>query len=172
MKERHGFRDGNEKAKETFANGARTQSKGRQDKLRKAVLARPRNPPSPADGVYQVYLRKWATLRNLNETSRCRFHEIPWPVCSRLNNIEQLTSKAVVEFLRDPSRTKELSIEGWDAMRRSLRKEQVFWHPDKFDLIVANKVCAEDQEKARQAGILVTKLLNTYLGLSSEWDFR
>lgn len=149
----------------------RQREKKMQDKTQK-LEEQVLSPPPSLAGAYQIYQWKWDTLRNLDQNVHCRFRDLPWPVLFRLGDPAQLTSKAVVKFLLHDSRMEDLKVDwnDWNAMRKSLLKEQVLWHPDKFNTIVDHWVRASDREKAKRAGMKVAQFLNTYLGMSSTWD--
>ncbi|KAK7683107.1 hypothetical protein QCA50_013780 [Cerrena zonata] len=132
------------------------------------------SPPPNITGAYAIYKWKWDILRKVDRNFCFRFRDLPWPVLFRLRRPAELTSKAVAEFLVDSSRMEDLKIDSgnWSAMRRSLLKEQVLWHPDKFNTMVDLCVRPMDREKAKRAGMEVAQLLNTYCGFSSTQELK
>ncbi|KAJ7217981.1 hypothetical protein GGX14DRAFT_439152 [Mycena pura] len=100
--------------------------------------------------AWQRYEEGWKNLANSN---RIWFSEVPWPVAGTPMTLEEITPREIEYFLLSP-----LHSEGQSAKER-IRRAQLRWHPDRFQGFLS-KADSRDKELVEAGAGAVARCLN------------
>lgn len=105
----------------------------------------------------EKYERKVADLKSKDADSKLRFRDIPWPC--------QGNAAEMVEVLLS-----NLTIESsYSERKRTIVKQLVLWHPDKFEQRCGDRLAEKDKERILDTVKAITQELNKNLqSLKSE----
>lgn len=144
-------------AEEIGAEEALRKERKRQEKERKRAQERMKKEQERQEALLKqvmlrdardVYDKKWEELENKSTVTE---KDIPWPVRG-----DDFTLHGVREFLVDETQPAETN-------RKTVRKEQLRYHPDKFIHRVIRRFHGKDSTKER-----VTSRMNEISGLLNE----
>lgn len=105
----------------------------------------------------EKYEQKVAILKSNDTDSKLRFRDIPWPC--------QGNAAEMVEVLLS-----NLTIESsYSERKRTIVKQLVLWHPDKFEQRCGDRLAEKDKERILDTVKAITQELNKNLqSLKSE----
>jgi hypothetical protein len=91
---------------------------------------------------WEMYERKWGIL--LASEDCVSFKDMPWPLQRCPSSVEDLTFKAISDFLLEPLEIRTNTVTKRERIRTSLLR----WHPDKMSSVLC-RVVEEDMDIVR-----------------------
>ena len=88
------------------------------------------------------YETRWRllALSSADEEANIKWEDVPWPVATTAQSVDDLTPGAIEEFIFAP-----LKVRGkTDSRKDKLRSSILRWHPDK-DAVILSRVAEEDR---------------------------